>query len=206
MKPLLRNEVAPSIVGVRGLAEIVRNACVAAALDGHESAALSGLCNEGAWEAALSAIRRLDLAVLMERSDAEPKALLVRNVMARDVATLRPGDPLVVADDVLRLGRIRHLPVVDEAGGLLGLLTQRDLLRAALSPSEEPAVQARRGHLNTLLVSAVMTRNVVVTSPDTPLRDAATEMLRRKFGCLPVLQDGLVVGIVTEADFVRLAL
>jgi hypothetical protein len=87
MKPLLRNEVAPSIVGVRGLAEIVRNACVAAALDGHESAALSGLCNEGAWEAALSAIRRLDLAVLMERSDAEPKALLVRNVMARDVAT-----------------------------------------------------------------------------------------------------------------------
>ena len=126
--------------------------------------------------------------------------------MVRDVATLRPDDSLVVADDVLRLGRIRHLPVVDEAGGLQGLLTQRDLLRAALSASAHPTAQSRRRHLDTILVSAVMTRDVAVTSPDAPLRDAASEMLLRKFGCLPVLENGRVVGIVTEADFVRLAL
>jgi CBS domain-containing membrane protein len=200
-----------ALVSARRLAEAVRDSCVAAALDGYEHAALCGLCHEGAFEAAIGAVRAIDLAALAERSDgdvgphAEPSAIRVRDVMAFEVVTLRPSDPLLIADDVMRLGRIRHLPVVDEAGRLQGVLTQRDLLRAALSLSEEHDLATRRGQLKTLMVSEAMTRDVVVTSPDTWLREAAAEMFHRKLGCLPVVQDGELVGIVTEADFIRLA-
>jgi CBS domain-containing membrane protein len=183
---------------MRARVEAVRQACIDAALAAFENAAISGLCHEGAWEAAVGAMRSADL---------DPFAQLrVRDVMSTEVATLRPEDPLAVADDVMRLGRIRHLPVVDRDGALRGLLSQRDLLRSALRGASKHPQSSRRAQWMTLPVSERMTREVETAAPGDPLRSAAQRMLRRKIGCLPVVEQGKLVGILTEADFVSLAL
>lgn len=175
--------------------EAIREVCIDAALSAYESAAISGLCREGAWEAAVGAMRTVDLAAQAGQR--------VRDAMTAEVATLRPDDKLSIADDVMRLGRIRHLPVVDAAGVLRGIVSQRDLLRSALLASDR---KSPRRHLKTLVVAEIMTRDVVVAAPDDALREAAAVMLGRKLGCLPVVEDGKLVGIITEADFVGLVL
>jgi CBS domain-containing protein len=120
----------------------------------------------------------------------------VADFMSRDLVTVRESDDLALAESLLRLGGIRHLPVVRDRK-LVGLVTQRDVLRSgeADGPSER-----------TLQVAQIMTRELTTTRPSTPLSHAARLMLERKCGCLPVCEDdGTLVGIVTEADFVRFA-
>ena len=122
--------------------------------------------------------------------------IAVADFMTKDLVTVRETDDLALAESLLRLGGIRHLPVVRD-GKLVGLLTQRDLLR-----SGEAGTPAAR----TLPVAQVMTREITTVRPATGLAHAARTLLERKFGCLPVCDDaGVLVGIVTEADFVRFA-
>jgi CBS domain-containing protein len=122
------------------------------------------------------------------------RAISVGDFMTRDLMTLQESDDLALAEQMFRLGGIRHLPVV-RAGQLVGLVTHRDLLRAAVSH------QAAR-----TLASEVMTTNPTAVQPSTSLVHAARVMLKHKFGCLPVCDpDGKLVGIITEADFVRFA-
>lgn len=202
-----------TLIDSQQLAEDIRRACITAALDGHEHGLQSGLCHEGAWEAAVSAIRMIDVDRLTARASSpsiygllsrDPSLMRVRDLMTAEVATLRADDPLLIADDVMRLGRIRHLPVVDEAGVLQGIVSHSDLLRCALLPRVGDEAESSPSHLGDLSVSEVMTRNVVVTTPDSWLRDAAREMFVRKLGCLPVVDNRELMGILTEADFVRL--
>src|ERR1700739_431230 len=133
------------------------------------------------------------------------EGLRVRDVMTADVTTLQRNDKLTLADDIMRLGRIRHLPVVDENGELAGIVTQRDLFRGALAKALGYGERAQRQLMDTLVVKEVMTSEVITTTPDTPLVDAARMMLERKIGCLPVVEAGSLVGIITEGDFVALA-
>jgi CBS domain-containing protein len=120
----------------------------------------------------------------------------VSDFMTKDLVTLREGDDLALAESLLKLGGIRHLPVVREKK-LVGILTHRDVLRSG--HSGKPAARA-------LPVSDVMTRTPTSVRPATGLAQAARLMLERKYGCLPVCEeDGTLVGIVTEADFVRFA-
>jgi len=120
----------------------------------------------------------------------------VADFMTKDLVTVREADDVALAESLLRLGGIRHLPVVRE-GKLVGLLTHRDVLRSG--ESGRPAARDQP-------VSEVMTREVVTVSPTTGLAQAAHTLLDRKFGCLPVCdEEGTLVGIVTEADFVRFA-
>lgn len=126
----------------------------------------------------------------------------VRDVMTREVVTLDREDELGLAGEIMRLGRIRHLPVVQkEGGGLVGVLSQRDLLRAAL---QRCGAAARPSESKTVAVCEVMTPAPTSAAPETPLRAAASLMLREKIGCLPILEAGKLVGILTESDFVAL--
>jgi len=124
------------------------------------------------------------------------RLISVADFMTRDLVTVRPSDDVALAESLLRLGGIRHLPVV-EGGRLEGLLTQRDLLRALAS--DRPGARQQP-------VAGIMIRDVTTVPPEAGLAHAAKLMLERKFGCLPVCDAaGALLGIVTESDFVRFA-
>lgn len=131
--------------------------------------------------------------------------MLVNELMTRSLYTVNENDTLVHARELMLAHRIRHLPVVDGDNRFNGLLTQRDLLAASVAPHED----VDRDMLDTLessrTVSEVMNREVIAVDEQTELAMAAELLLDHKFGCLPVLHDGYLTGIVTEADFVRLA-
>jgi CBS domain-containing membrane protein len=131
--------------------------------------------------------------------------LRVRDIMTAEVTTLQRNDKLTLADDIMRLGRIRHLPVLDENGQLAGIVTQRDLFRGALAKALGYGERAQRQLMDTLVVKEVMTSDVITTTPDTPLAEAARVLIEHKIGCLPVVEAGRLVGIITEEDFVALA-
>lgn len=130
----------------------------------------------------------------------EPKT--VADLMSTDVATLEQNDELGLADDLMKLGRIRHLPVVDEDGMLVGVVSQRDLYHSALVKALGHGTHAMGKTLRALRVKEVMQASPTTVLPSTPLVEAARLMSRHKFGCLPVVEDGRLVGILTEGDFV----
>jgi CBS domain-containing protein len=120
----------------------------------------------------------------------------VSDFMTKDLVTVRESDDVALAESLLRLGGIRHLPVVRDRK-LVGILTQRDILRSGASG---------KAGARELAVSDIMTREPTSVRPGMGLSNAARLMLERKYGCLPVCDgDGTLVGIVTEADFVRFA-
>ena len=186
--------------------EAIRHACVHAALEAYRDASIHGLCHEGAWEAALSGIRRANLIEIARPSFYRATPTYVRGLMTRDVVTLRPDDQMATAEDVMRLGRIRHLPVCDVDGDLCGLVSQRDLTDQFNRLVNDPDYRdfaIQDVCMTGIHVADVMTRDVVATRPECLLRNAAGEMLERKIGCLPVVDEGELVGILTERDFVR---
>jgi CBS domain-containing protein len=129
----------------------------------------------------------------------------VRDVMTHEVTTLERNESLRTADDVMRLGRIRHLPVVDADGALAGIVSQRDLFHSGLVRALGYGSHAREQALDALVLKEAMKTEVITTTPDTLLTEAAKVMLERKIGCLIVLDANKIAGILTESDFVGLA-
>jgi len=129
--------------------------------------------------------------------------LRVRDVMTRDPKTLGRNDQLSLADDLMQQERIRHLPVLDEDGELVGIVSQRDMFRGALARALGYGETAQRRMLGMLVVKEVMSTQLVTVGPEAPIADAARTMVDRKIGCLPVVEGGKLVGILTESDFVE---
>jgi len=127
----------------------------------------------------------------------------VDDLMEHEVVTLHVDDTLGLADDIMRLGRIRHLPVVSAEGALVGILSQRDLFRAALSSVLGGDATAQRDWLGSVHVRDVMTAAPVTVPPETPVRRAVELMLTRRIGCLPVVSDTRLVGLLSETDCLR---
>jgi len=130
---------------------------------------------------------------------------VVRDLMSADVVTLGRNDKLAAAEDLMRLGRIRHLPVVDEDGALAGIVSQRDLFHSGLIRALGYGAHAQQQALSTVAIKEAMNTDVVTATPDTPLSDAARTMLERKIGCLVVVEGDRIAGILAESDFVKLA-
>ncbi|MBW2464579.1 MAG: CBS domain-containing protein [Deltaproteobacteria bacterium] len=133
---------------------------------------------------------------------------LVRDIMSRELVTLREEEHLeLLADGLERFG-FRHLPVVD-GDKLIGLVTQRDLLKASMSSISPSATRdAFEAKLEeNVFVAQLMQRDVDTVTPDTTLVEAARRMRDQKRGCLPVVEDdNKLVGIITETDFLDLAI
>ena len=127
----------------------------------------------------------------------------VRDLMSREVQTLGRNDVLTLADDLMSQGRIRHLTVLDDDGGVVGIVSQRDLFKGALARALGYGQHAQERVISQLVVKEVMTNDPVTTTPDTPLSDAAALMLEHKIGALPVLASGRLAGILTESDFLK---
>jgi acetoin utilization protein AcuB len=121
--------------------------------------------------------------------------LQVKDSMAREVTTLAPGDTAADALALCRERRIRHLPVLED-GRLVGIVSDRDL-RSATPAFGDPA---RSAALSEVRVGDVMAREVVTADPDDPIDEAANTMRERRINCLPVLEGGELVGIVTSSD------
>jgi CBS domain-containing protein len=135
----------------------------------------------------------------------------VRDVMTANPVTIDPEAPVGTALAVMTEREIRHLPVVDASGGLVGMVSDRDLRCAAFAPAfaEHLSAAARRRlrgldtTLENLRVRDVMTWDAVTIAQGAPLAQAAAIMVEGRFGSLPVVEAGRLVGIVTERDVLR---
>ena len=100
--------------------------------------------------------------------------------------------------------RIRHLPVLDDDANVCGIVSQRDLFRGALLRALGYGSRAEDLVLDSLAVKEAMTEDVYTTSPDTPIAEAARQMVEQKVGCLPVVEQGKLIGLLTESDILKL--
>ena len=137
-----------------------------------------------------------------------PADLVAMNV--KDIMTVRPRTILAdkqlhVAQSICKWGDFRHLPVVDGAGKLLGVVSVTDVLRASDAERvvSTPAAE-REQQLAQVAVTDVMRRDPVVVDPSMPVDEAARCMMRERINCLPVVEAGELVGIVTSFDMLGL--
>ncbi len=126
----------------------------------------------------------------------------VRDIMSEKMVTISESDTLSTVEDIMTLGRVRHMPVV-HAGKLVGVVSERDLLRISLSNLTEFGSEERRLFLHAVEIARVMSAPPITISPDATVEEAAQVMADRKIGCLPVLENDLLIGIVTETDVLR---
>ena len=125
--------------------------------------------------------------------------MTVKEVMVKEVATLDVNDELSLANDIMRLGRIRHLPVVD-GSRVVGLVSERDLFRSSLA---QVLGTDSRNLMKALRIKDIMVREVTTISPEAKLFDAVKLMIEKKIGCLPVVEDDRLVGLITETDILQ---
>ena len=123
----------------------------------------------------------------------------VKDIMVKEVATLDINDDLSLAYDIMRLGRFRHIPVVDGTR-LVGIISERDLFRSSLAQALGYATKETRDLMKTLRIKDVMVTAVITIPPDTDLCEATKIMMEEKIGCLPVVEDYIIVGLITETD------
>ena len=128
---------------------------------------------------------------------------LVRDLMIDKVFTLKPKDDLAALYDLMDSRHVRHVPIVDSDGELVGLVTDRDLSKTALGAVEELPLSVERDILRRRRIRDIMATEPDSIEPDATLREAAEILLENKIGCLPVVEGLHLVGIITEADFVR---
>ena len=132
--------------------------------------------------------------------------LTVADIMSHQLITLSPFESVQAARTLMERARIRHLPLVTDNGQFVGIVTQRDIFQVAVSQladlpeTEQDAIEAA------IPLERIMRTEILTVPPSYPVTEAARLLLAHKFGCLPVLERGALKGILTESDFVSLAL
>jgi CBS domain-containing protein len=127
---------------------------------------------------------------------------VVREIMMGSPVTLKPDDTLDLANDVISLGRIRHIPVLED-GRLVGLLSERDLIGAAATTIFGLKQKSKSALLKNVLIKDVMKKRVFTVKPETPIKEAAHLLAEKKIGCVPVVSNDTLVGLVTTTDILR---
>jgi len=129
-----------------------------------------------------------------------------KDLMTTTVVTLSGNQTLEHIEEAMKLLRFRHMPVV-EGDRIIGLVTLRDALRVSASSLIPNANAQDRFLEGQFKVADVMKRELTTVAPDTPLTEVAKLLLDQKVGCTPVVEDqNVLIGIITEADFVKLAI
>jgi acetoin utilization protein AcuB len=129
--------------------------------------------------------------------------MLVRKKMNTKVVTITQDERATVAKKILKDKNIRHLPVV--AGKkLIGLVTNMGIRKAEASPVPSLGIHELGDLLEKITVGEIMTRNIIAISPDISIEEATTLLHDNKIGCLPVVEDGNLVGIITEDDVMEI--
>lgn len=124
--------------------------------------------------------------------------------MQADVVTFGRNDRLSDVNELMKDRNVRHVVVLDEDDRVCGVVSQRELYRGALMRALGYGSHLTDKMLNEYVVKEAMSSELHVTSKDTRASEAAGLMLKKKIGCLPVLDDKKLIGIVTESDFLKL--
>jgi acetoin utilization protein AcuB len=129
--------------------------------------------------------------------------MLVRDLMTTEVVTLQETDTLLDASMIFVRSTLHHVPIL-RGKQLVGVVTDRDVKR--FTPSVLSGITANEYNqlMETTPLSTVMTRNPLSTKPDEPVMAAARTFSTQKIGCLPVVENGEVVGILTTTDMLKL--
>jgi CBS-domain-containing membrane protein len=132
--------------------------------------------------------------------------LLVRDLMTSPPITVGPATPLRDVVELMDENRIRHVAVVEAQDRLLGVISNRDVLRSQ-EGSLSGALSDEQAHMNRWIEARwVMTKEVRTVYPETPALDAARMLRSHGYGCVPVIEHGRLVGMLTESDFVKYAI
>ena len=126
--------------------------------------------------------------------------MLVKDRMTPNPATITPDTSFPDAFRIIREKKIRHLPVVDAEGKLVGVVAQTDLLHASPSAVTTLSIFEVNYLLANLHIREVMSSPPITVIEEAPLEEAARLMVEKKIGCLPVMRDGTLVGMITETD------
>jgi len=124
--------------------------------------------------------------------------ITINEFMTTEPCTLRDTNTINEARKIMTEKHIRHIPITNSEGYVLGLVTQRDVLAAT-----EPALNDAKADT---ILSEIMIRNVSIVHPSDSLRQAALYLQEHKYGCLPVVSDDVLVGIITDSDFIAIAI
>jgi CBS domain-containing protein len=127
----------------------------------------------------------------------------VKELMQPSVATVRGNETLTAVDDLMKTGWVRHLPVVDATDRVVGVITQRDVLKASISSVAGADPLAHQRWLEQVLVRDVMTKKPITIGPEEDLSEVVDKLLLGKFGCLPVVEQGKLIGLITETDLLH---
>ena len=130
--------------------------------------------------------------------------MLVRDHMTAPALTIQPETRLADALRFMQEHRVRRLPIVNQTGWLVGIVSERDLLYASPSPTTARVLWEMSSQISRTAVQEIMTKRVIVVKPDAQLTEAATQMIDMKIGGLPVVDEhNEVIGIITETDVMR---
>lgn len=128
------------------------------------------------------------------------------DLMIRNIVTCTPEDSLATAREIMKEKSIRHIPVVNkDSNALMGVITQKNLLKEAFDIADKFGMNELEYQEKKRLVKDFMDTDVKSISPQTPLLEAGEHFIKSKHGCLPVLENDQLVGILTSSDFVKLS-
>ena len=136
----------------------------------------------------------------------DKKMIPIEEFMTSEPYTLRETDSINDAWEIMTRRHIRHIPVIDDENHVLGLITQRDVLAATEPGAIREAKSASHELKSDVTLTEIMTRDVKVIHKEDSLRQAALYLQSHKFGCLPVISGGSLVGIITDSDFIDIAI
>lgn len=136
----------------------------------------------------------------MEKSHDE--LLSVKECMSNPVFTVEGTAPLRTAWGLMSRHKVRHLPVVN-GKSVIGILSEKDIYRALPSRREIADVEVLKKALDSVLVNDIMTKNVVTVDVTDNMQQIAKKMLEKRIGCLPVMNGGGLVGIISTHDLIK---
>ncbi|MEN6479223.1 MAG: CBS domain-containing protein [Anaerolineales bacterium] len=129
--------------------------------------------------------------------------MLVKERMSQHPITVRPQTSLHEALRIMRDHKVRRLPVLDDKGKLVGIVSEKQLLYASPSPATSLSVYELNYLMSKVTVDELMTRNVVTVPEDCPLEEAARIMADNEISGLPVMRGDMLVGMITESDLFK---
>lgn len=123
--------------------------------------------------------------------------------MSSKVVTIQESDTLMHAIRMIKENKIKHLPVVNSAGDLIGLVSDRDLRKASASDATSLEIHELMYLLDKVKLNSIMVRNPITADKNTSAKQAALLMVEKGIGCLPIMEGKQLIGIVTRSDLLR---